>query len=287
MALNRDRLLRQVRERPLVAFYVLAYAISWAAWGLMALVAPKPDPSGGPPSPLGPGGLATYLFSTLGGLGPLLALALLQKVPASGVSLRAIFRTMRIREALRGRPSHVLLALAILAWPLLTALGAILAHLAGQTERLTLLKPGPDALGLAALPVMLIHFAAALWTSPLFEEPGWRGYALPRLQRRFGVGAGSAIVGVLWWLWHQPMNLTFGLQPSLYSLAAMLAFSFSIDSLYNLSGRNLWVAMLAHQSLGTVNLFLFQGERNLWTLGLQIVLVIILRRWEAHREEDT
>jgi len=39
---------------------------------------------------------------------------------------------------------------------------------------------------------------------PLFEEPGWSGFALPRLQRLHGPLAGGLILGSLWALWHLP-----------------------------------------------------------------------------------
>jgi uncharacterized protein len=43
---------------------------------------------------------------------------------------------------------------------------------------------------------------------PLFEEPGWRGFALPRLQRLHGPLVGTLILGLLWALWHLPQFWT-------------------------------------------------------------------------------
>jgi membrane protease YdiL (CAAX protease family) len=42
--------------------------------------------------------------------------------------------------------------------------------------------------------------------APLFEEFGWRGFALPRLQRRHNALVSALIVGLGWALWHATVN---------------------------------------------------------------------------------
>jgi membrane protease YdiL (CAAX protease family) len=277
---------RLAKHRPLVAFYLIAFAISWPCWALM-YVAQRGAGSPGIPeldSALtgDSGGLlvtaGTYLFSTLGALGPLLSLALLGRLSGGEFRLATVMSRIRYRGA--GRRW---LPAAALALPAITLAGGLLSFVAGREAGLRLIKPGPDELGIAVLPVMAIHFATSLATSPLFEEPGWRGFALGRLQRRFGREVGSAVVGALWWLWHQPMNLTFGSQPTLYGFLSMVSFSFLIDSFFNLSGGNLLAAMLAHGSANTVMVFLYEGHENPFTLILQVALVALLRYREATR----
>jgi membrane protease YdiL (CAAX protease family) len=57
------------------------------------------------------------------------------------------------------------------------------------------------------LPHYLSEFAFTLFLAggPLLEEGGWRGFALPRMQRRHGPVLGTVILGALWSLWHLPI----------------------------------------------------------------------------------
>jgi uncharacterized protein len=63
----------------------------------------------------------------------------------------------------------------------------------------------PDALRALTPAALLLYPAAYLshfFFGPLFEESGWRGFALPRMQHRFGPVRGSLLLGMLWMGWH-------------------------------------------------------------------------------------
>lgn len=204
--------------------------------------------------------------SSLGGLSPILTLVILQKLSAQEVDLDGIVNTVRV-----GRSYAPWLVVGAFLLPVIFTLGNLLTYVLGFETQLILLNPGPDELGWALLAIVPITFFPGLITSPLFEEPGWRGFALPKLQSMFGREIGSLLIGSFWWLWHQMSNISFGLYPSVLGYLSMLGQSFAIDSMFNLSRRNLLVAMFAHQSLFITFTYLYRSTND-----LSIIVVVAL-----------
>jgi membrane protease YdiL (CAAX protease family) len=54
---------------------------------------------------------------------------------------------------------------------------------------------------------LAVYDYSTLLGGPLGEEPGWRGYALPRLERALGPVRSSLVLGLLWTGWHLPLFL--------------------------------------------------------------------------------
>jgi membrane protease YdiL (CAAX protease family) len=84
------------------------------------------------------------------------------------------------------------------------------------------------------------------------EEIGWRGYALPRLANRVGLGRGSVVLGLIWACWHLPLFFipvgdTFGQSFPLY-LLQVTAMSVAVAWLYWRTEGSLFITMLLHAS---------------------------------------
>jgi membrane protease YdiL (CAAX protease family) len=85
------------------------------------------------------------------------------------------------------------------------------------------------------------------------EEIGWRGFALPRLAARLGLGPASLLLGVIWGLWHLPQFFirdadTFQQSLWVYALQ-VVAISVAMAWLYAKVQGSLWPLMLLHSAV--------------------------------------
>ncbi len=216
-----------VRGNPLVAFFVLAYLLSW--WTTPLYVA------GVPPF---------YPDFPFLGTGPLLAALIVTSLTTGRTGLVELgARMIRWRVGWRGYAAAlgIPLGVAVVTIVLSLALGAPMTVLAQL--------PGVDTL--------VFVFAFKLINpldGPLGEEPGWRAFAVPRLQRfgRSPLGA-TLILALLVAGWHLPDVLVTQRLPPL-GLVGAFAVTFWYNWLFNYTGGSGFMPILMHAAEGTFGL---------------------------------
>ena len=102
---------------------------------------------------------------------------------------------------------------------------------------------------LLILPGYLVALLVGVILGPLWEEPGWRGFALPRLQAQYSPIIGSIILGVIWAVWHLP-GYVGGWMASVFPALLIYCIGFSILAtwVYNNTHGSILLMILLHSS---------------------------------------
>jgi hypothetical protein len=94
--------------------------------------------------------------------------------------------------------------------------------------------------------------APAFLIGPI-EELGWRGIALPLLQRRYSPLGAALVVGVVAAVWHTPAFLMSGTKQAAWSFwpffLGVVAISVILTAMFNASGGSLLVAVIFHAQM--------------------------------------
>lgn len=116
-----------------------------------------------------------------------------------------------------------------------------------------------------------------LATGPLCEELGWRGFALPRLLKRFTPFTASLILGVIWGVWHLPSFFVGGMEQNAMSIPLFLLnavfLSIFVSWIFLHTGESVLIAVLIHFS---VNFCATIIGVTLPTLGVLLLVASIL-----------
>lgn len=122
----------------------------------------------------------------------------------------------------------------------------------------SLLYSGAPMAALFAKPSLIVtaflpNVAMGLLIPSFGEEPGWRGFALPRLQKYFGPVIGTLILGTLHGIWHLPALFTpllgpFSWDGFLTFVLTAVAGTFIYTWVFNNTRGSVWIAMLMHAS---------------------------------------
>ncbi|MGB7435523.1 MAG: type II CAAX endopeptidase family protein [Candidatus Acidiferrum sp.] len=142
---------------------------------------------------------------------------------------------------------------AFLCLPIMLGVPSVLAHMAGAQ----LVWPDHRASAVAEVASGIVFFLFNLLFVGTEEEPGWRGFLLDRLQRKFSPLSASLCVWFPWAVWHAPLDyfrpVRFGwVTYLLLRVVFMIPFTIILTWLYNRSHRSIQATVIFHASMNTV-----------------------------------
>jgi len=209
-----------LKQYRLIAFFILAFALSWYPW-ILALLRGRTTG----PNPLG----------------PLVAAIIMTAVVSGRPGLRDFFsRLVRWRVGAKwyavtfGTP--VLVCLLAVAVTFCCLPHSQIASLSNEK-----LRELPE------------RFLFILLFIGLGEEPGWRGFALPQLQTKYSPLIASLILAPVWAFWHLPLiGNEFPPPIVIPFLISVLGATFMLTWVFNGTNGSVLIPMLFH---ATVNSF--------------------------------
>src|SRR5215213_5372518 len=248
-----------VRRHPRIAFFVLAYVLSWWPAILYTLdLSPQP----------------------IVGFGPFLAALAVLAMTSGKSGVGGLLRRM-----VRWRVAALWYAVALLV-PVAIALAAtVLNVLLGAQAPSSAELGGWTSLFSTFALLLLIPGIGGAW-----EEPGWRGYALPRLQ----VGRSALFASPILWVglvvWHLPLMIVGEIPWS--EIVFLLGFVIVFNWVFNNAHGSVLILMLMHAMNNTFSGSfigpMFSGAdsvRSAWLvagLWCAVALVVVVVAGPAH-----
>lgn len=218
-----------MRQRDLIPFFSMAFLI---AWGILGLYMFAPD-------------FMVRLFGNLTGEHPFFYLA----VYAPAISALTLILYRHGFSGVWRFLSRLLLWRASLQW-----YGLILVVVPLVFYVSALFKEGEYAtlFPFASVQAYLLALLLMAIKGPV-EEMGWRGLALPLLQRRMAPIWAALVLGVIWAVWHYPAFLLSGTPQSAWSVTPFfvgtVALSIIVTPLFNSSRGSILLPALFHLQL--------------------------------------
>jgi membrane protease YdiL (CAAX protease family) len=211
----RQRLLAAGAMNPLVTFFVFAYLFAWVVMIPMVLLRLPPQ---------------LMIVATCG---PSFAALLTNRLVAG--RYKFWLRTDWLRSIFSAALGVLLVMLSYVILPAVWA-------------------ASPDKLNWGSFATLSVFNYSTLLGGPLGEEPGWRGYALPRLEGRFGALLGTLLLGFLWSAWHLPLFLRPGWEGQRFWVYTITVVGLTIMMSYcvNLARFSLITAIATHAAFNTI-----------------------------------
>ncbi len=244
-------LVKAVSEHPIIAYFLLAYAGTWL---LMS------------PLILGLEGLGIFHFHVSSTIGSILFLA----STFAGPTLSAFLVTsaMEGKIGVKNFLRRYILWQVKFKWYLVAIFGAPLLYFLLSTiwlgfSPIQSLVTHWTKFFTFYLPALLIFPALITWG----EEPGWRGFALTQLQKKYNPLVSSLILGFLHGVWHLPIFVMVGgpnpagpFNPMTFVINTLGIMTVTIiwAWVFNNARQSILIAVLLHSSLNSGQAFVRQ-----------------------------
>ncbi|MEM3760652.1 MAG: CPBP family intramembrane glutamic endopeptidase [Candidatus Bathyarchaeia archaeon] len=252
----------RLESRSLVLFFLIAFTWSWFFWFLQIL------------------GFNFHVAP----FGPFVAAFLLTYLQEGYKGVKEL-----LRKGFDPRIGKIWYIPAFLLWPVIAGfsiLGSFLSE--GHVPELVMFSQP----WLILWNFVYIFFLGG----PLQEEFGWRGYALICLQARYSALVSSMVLGVIWAIWHLPLNLMYLTGPQyqvgiawLFSTLILFVFvSILFTWIYNNTGGSILSTLIFHTTLNLstyVAFPVFETETGpaYYFFSIIVVAIIILVIFGAKR----
>jgi uncharacterized protein len=248
-----------IRRHPLISFFVLAYALSWWGWILYAI---------------------NHDLPPVASFGPFLAALVMLAITHGKAGVLGLLKRMvrwRVGPAWYAAALGLPVAITLCATGLNVLLGA-------QAPSAAELGGWAGLLPTFFILLLIPGFGGA------WEEPGWRGYALPQLQTGRSALFASLILGVLIAGWHLPLMVVGQVHYSdiVTIMGAVVVFNW----VFNNANGSVLIIMLMHATnnavSGTFFSPMFSGVDSVrlgWLLAAvwcAVAIVVVLWAGPAH-----
>jgi membrane protease YdiL (CAAX protease family) len=320
-----SNLTRWIRTRPVVAFYVVCYALTWGLWlplllgrsmlsellamiglfggpGIACLLVARLSPPAGPAGRRLPWWLSllgawivcavamiAYQVRTAPHFAPaaLIVWAALALVPAAilAAAWSGSGGVRRTFSSLVEPPGSWWWYLAALLLPLALRLASVWVSRLLGWPLMTQPQPPANPLRLAGSAIIILLYTL-IYAGGLNEESGWTGFALPRFLARWNPLLSTVILWALWMLWHVPLHYAGYFELSAHVLVGSFFGRFLMTWLFLRSRGGMWTAMLLHASVNVTSQFVPVTNASLLVDGLVAVVVIVAGRMWRRLPED-
>lgn len=242
----------------LVPFMAIAFGLTW---GIFALLIYFPE-------------RMASIFGPVGYTNPIFVLAVYSPAVAAFLLVWRHYGLAGVGSFLR----RLTLWRMPLPWWLFLVIGILAVFYVGALLRGEPFSPFPFSPWYAYLPAA----ATALFIGPI-EEFGWRGVALPLLQRRLAPLWAGLILGAIWAVWHIPAFLVAGTPQSAWSLTPFLigvtAIGLLLVPMFNAARGSLLIAALYHfQMNNPVHPYAQPWDTVIFSI---LAVVVVLLNWRA------